>query len=246
MILLSGCVSAPSKGGTTAVGQEQEPDEPPEPEAMEVSKLSYALRGSEDDFRKCLMQAISARGKVETQFRVTTAGDVVGARVLSSSLHNESAESCLIRELMEQRLGPQATETVNRYTFVFRLTDPLTQKERKARLRKADSNTESALAVLPASQGTIDLAHIADIAQARYPLYAHCYRDSIRRRGESRGLVRFTLHIDEGGRVAEVKDDGSVLPDPYAVDCVAEAFYLMRFDPPQGPDAVVRYSLELQ
>ena len=225
--------------------QTEESDDPPEREAMDPAKLSYALRGSEDDFRKCFMRAMDSRGAVATRFSVDASGTVTNARVTTTDITNAGVNQCLIDELRSQKFGTQPTLTDNSYTFVFRLTEPLSEHERKHRLKKADREHE-ALKLLPESKGTIDLGHVADIVQARYPLYAHCYRDSIRRRGESRGLVRFRLHIDATGHVSEVEDEGSVLPDPFAVDCMAEAFCLMSFNAPDGPGAVVRYSMELQ
>jgi hypothetical protein len=213
---------------------------------MDPDKLSYAMRGSEDDFRKCLMKSMGSRGTVATQFRVAQTGQVSGARVLGGSIQNESVTNCLVQELLAQNFSGQREETNNQYTFVFRLTDPLDQQQRRNLLKRADRNSNEALKLMPGSKGDIDLNHVADVVQARYPVYAHCYRDSIRRRGESKGLVRFILHIDPSGRVESIDDDGSVMPDPYAVDCMAEGFYLMTFDPPLGGPASVRYSLHLE
>ncbi len=213
---------------------------------MEPDKLSYALRGSEDDFRKCLMRAMGSRGTVETELSVHLSGNVTSARVVGGSIKDASVANCLIDKLKSVRFSPQRTPSLNRYTFVFRLTDPLSKKERDKRLYLIDVRTNEALKVMKGSSGDIDLNHVAGVAQARYPLYAHCYRDSIKRRGQSRGVLRILLDIDAEGRVRGVEDDGSVMPDPYAVDCMAEAFYLMSFDPPTGGPVRVRYTIELE
>lgn len=244
-IVLLACSSSQTKGATPEGGPDSASDDPPEREAMDAAKLSYALRGSEDDFRKCFMRSMDSRGAVAARFSVDANGDVTGARVTETSIENAGVNQCLLDELLTQSFGAQSAPTDNSFTFVFRLTDPLSEQDRKHLLKKADREHE-ALKIMPESKGSIDLGHVAEVVQARYPLYAHCYRDSIRRRGESRGLVRFRLHIDATGRVSEIEDEGSVLPDPFAVDCMAEAFYLMHFDAPDGPGAVVRYSMELQ
>ena len=52
--------------------------------------------------------------------------------------------------------------------------------------------------------------------------------------------------LDEEGRLAQAEDAGSLMPDPFAVDCMTEAFYAMDFPKPQGGPATVRYHLELE
>jgi len=222
------------------------PDEPKVPSSMDVAQLSYALRGSEDTFRKCFMRSTNSRGRVSAQFGVQLDGSVRGVRIVESDVTDSGVQQCLVDELTRQRFSSQATVSHNRYTFYFRLTDPLNKQQRKKLLKEADRHAEEAVKLLPESKGTIDLDHVSEIVQARYPLYAHCYRDSILRRGESRGVIRFKIHIDAEGLVSRLEDAGSVMPDPYAVDCMAEGFSLMQFKPPQGPDALVRFSMELQ
>jgi hypothetical protein len=41
-----------------------------------------------------------------------------------------------------------------------------------------------------------------------------------------------------------VQDAGSVLPDPFAVDCMAEAFYAIDFPKPKGGAVIIRYGLD--
>jgi hypothetical protein len=242
---LSSCTGA--KGPARSPEKTQEiGEELPERTAMDPAKLSYALRGQEDSFRKCLMRAIDRRGKVTLRFGVDSAGAVNDTQVSHSTIAHAAVEQCLMTELSSVKFGPQATATENSFTFVFRLTEPLNENTRKRLLKQADKEAPDAIKLLPASRGTMDLDHIAEIVQARYPLYAHCYRDSILRRGESRGVVRFRLHIDSTGKVAELEDAGSVLPDPFAVDCMAEAFYLMEFEPPTDGPVVLRYSMGLE
>jgi len=246
-LLLFGCGAAPAespKPVEEAPTQEAAPA--PRLERMDTVRLSYALRGSEEGFRKCFMRSMESRGKVNVQFTVDNAGSVHGAQVLESSLGQHQVEQCLVDQLHELEFGNQSTPSVNRFTFVFRLTDPLSEKQRKALLQKAKRQSGEALKILPESKGTIDLNHVAEVVQAGYPLYAHCYRDSIQRRGESRGVVRFQLHINETGSVFDLKDEGSIMPDPFAVDCMAEAFYLMQFDAPNQGPTTLRYTMELE
>lgn len=213
---------------------------------MEATKVSYSMRGNEEDYRKCFMRAISRRGAVSLAFAVDTEGTVEHTRVLWSSIENETVEACLVERMNKQRFGTQREPAAGTWTFVFRLTDPITDEEREERLEKADEAERKAFELLPESSGTIDPAHLDEMVQLRYPLYAHCYRDSIRRRGESRGLLRLKLQIDEKGRLTSLQDAGSVLPDPFAVDCMAEAFYAIDYPKPVGGPVTVRYGLDFE
>ncbi len=213
---------------------------------LDARKISYAMRGNEDDYRKCFMQSIGSRGYVTLEFSVNERGEVESADVEQSSIGKEGVSACLIQRMKEQRFGEQSERGRGRWTFVFNLTDPISEKERKEMLEEADKRNESSFQLLPESQGTIDAGRVDEIVQVNYPLYAHCYRDSIRRRGESRGLLRLRLQIDESGRLVHVDDAGSVLPDPYAVDCMAEAFFSMEFPKPTGGPVSIRYGVDFE
>lgn len=213
---------------------------------LDPKKISFAMRGNEDTFRKCFMQSIGSRGFVSLRFNVNERGAVESTSVERSSIGKESVGACLVLRMGDQLFGEQPEPTLGRWTFVFNLTDPIDEKERKALLRESDRKGENSFQLLPESQGTIDAGRVDEIVQVNYPLYAHCYRDSIRRRGESRGLLRLHLQIDKEGHLIHVDDAGSVLPDPYAVDCMAEAFFSMNFPPPSGGDALIKYGIDFE
>jgi hypothetical protein len=216
----------------------------PERAELEATKVSYSMRGNEEDYRKCFMRAISQRGAVSLAFAVDAEGAVEQTEVLWSSIGNEIVEQCLMERMKQQRFGSRQEPARGKWTFVFRLSDPITDEEREELLEKAEDGNENSFELLSESSGTIDARHLDEMVQLRYPLYAHCYRDSIRRRGESRGLLRLRLQIDESGRLTSVQDAGSVLPDPFAVDCMAEAFYAIDFPKPKGGPVIIRYGLD--
>jgi len=215
-------------------------------QVLEARKISYAMRGNEDVYRKCFMQSIGSRGAVTLHFTVDTRGGVEDASVAWSSLGKPSVGECLVSRFLEQKFGELPHPAEGRWTFVFNLTDPIDDKQRENLLKKADADQRNSYELLPESRGTINAGSVDEIVQVNYPLYAHCYRDSIRRRGESRGLLRLRLHIDENGRLTDIDDAGSVLPDPYAVDCMAEAFFAMDFPSPTGGPVLIRYGLDFQ
>lgn len=250
-LLLSNCFFVLAAcGGTASQGSKSPPspsrsssDDRPE---LDAKKISFAMRGNEDDFRKCFMQSIGSRGFVSLRFKVDERGAVESSKVESSSIEKESVGDCLVLRMNNQLFGEQQEPTEGRWTFVFNLTDPIEEKERTALLKKSDRRAENSFELLEGSRGTIDAGKLDEIVQVNYPLYAHCYRDSIRRRGESRGLLRLRLQIDGDGRLVHVDDAGSVLPDPYAVDCMAEAFFAMQLPTPSGGEVLVKYGIDFE
>jgi TonB family protein len=211
---------------------------------LDPAKVSYFLRGSEETFRKCFMRSMGSRGAVAVRFVVEPTGSLSQATVVWSTIGSPLVDECLLEHVRAQRFGEASQKLEASWTFVFRLSDPIDDAQREKLLKEADAQEHDALRILPRSSGTIEANQVHEIVQARYPLYAHCYRDSIGRRGESRGLVRFELDIDEQGQPRRVQDAGSILPDAFAVDCVAEAFYAMRFPKPSGGAVAVEVALE--
>jgi hypothetical protein len=192
------------------------------------------------------MQSIGSRGFVSLKFQTDERGAVESTTVEYSNIGKPSVGACLVERMNDQLFGEQSQPLEGSWTFVFNLTDPIDEKERDELIELADKRAENSFQLLPESTGTIEAGRVDEIVQVNYPLYAHCYRDSIRRRGESRGLLRLRLLIDERGRLTHVDDAGSILPDPYAVDCVAEAFFAMNFPQPSGGEVLIKYGVDFQ
>lgn len=243
LVLLSACGGTSAKKAKSADSEVAESAARPE---LEPKRISFALRGNEDDFRKCFMQSIGSRGFVSLRFKIDSRGAVEATTIEHSTIGKESVDACLKERMNNQLFGEQSQPAEGRWTFVFNLTDPIDERERDELLEDAERKRENSFQLLPESQGTIDAAKLDEVVQVNYPLYAHCYRDSIRRRGESRGLLRLRLHIDDAGRLTHVDDAGSVLPDPYAVDCMAEAFFAMSFPVPEGGEVLIRYGIDFE
>lgn len=244
LISLSACSKQPESSPPPATPLASSPE--PATVELEAAEVSRAMRGNEDDYRKCFLRAVSRRGAVQLQFSVDQGGQVQEAELTKSSVGAPHVEQCLLERLREQRFGQRSQPARGRWTFVFRLSDPIAAEERDALLDASAEDARNPYELVPSSEGTIDAGKVDEMIQVRYPLYAHCYRDSIRRRGESRGIVRFRLDIDEGGAVTEIQDDGSVLPDAFAVDCMAEAFYAIDFPRPTGGPVSIRVGLNFE
>lgn len=218
-----------------------------ERQQLEPTRIVYAMGSDVDEYRKCFMRAFQSPGLVETRFEVDSRGVVEDVTVVRSTIDKDYVPECLKERLQEQRFGEIGSPAQGSWTFVYRLTEKIDEDEREELLeRDAKERHGPAIAIAPESSGKLDPGDIEDATLAGYPLYAHCYRDSIQRRGESRGVLSLRLSIDERGRLTNIEDAGSILPDPFAVDCIAEAFYALEFPAPQGGRVVANYRLELE
>jgi hypothetical protein len=203
------------------------------------------MRGSEDDYRRCFMRAMNERGIVETEFEVGSRGEVVGLEVVRSTIGRTDVAECLADEMRKRRFESDGRYAKGRWTCVFRLTDPIEKKEYEKRLEiESERQDAEGVVVDAASRGQLAVERIEETVTAAYPLFARCYRDAISRSGRAGGILRLRLVIGAEGRLVELGDAGTVLPDPYAVDCIAESFYAMRFPEPSGGPVQANYRLE--
>lgn len=247
--LASPLVLACSKKTSTgaAAPPPSESPEVVERQQLQPAQIVYAMGSDVEEYRKCFMRAFRSPGLVETRFDIDHRGVVEDVTVVRSTIDKVYVPECLKERLLQQRFGELGSPSHGSWTFVYRLTEKIDEDEREALLeRHAKERHGPAIAIAPESSGQLHPGDIEDATLAGYPLYAHCYRDSIQRRGESRGILSLRLSIDEQGRLTNIEDAGSILPDPFAVDCIAEAFYALEFPAPQGGRVEANYRLELE
>ncbi len=214
---------------------------------LEPLQVVIAMRGEEKRYRKCFIRAMSERGVVQTHFDVDADGAVERVVVDRNTLGRDDVAECLTTHLKEQTFKATGEPAQGRWTFVFRLIDPIEPKKLAQRLR-----TEKKLAkdggvrIEPSSTGKVDPSDIENTTLAGVQLFARCYRDAIQRREQPSGILRFRLVIDEEGHLRELDDAGTLLPDPFAVDCIAEGFYALDFPKPEGGSVEAHYRLDFE
>ncbi|HSC89691.1 MAG TPA: AgmX/PglI C-terminal domain-containing protein [Polyangiaceae bacterium] len=251
-IFLSCAVTACGGGASTQAPSAVAPV-PSERARLEPNKIVYAMRGHERDFRICFMRSPQTRGTVKVAFDVNDQGVVEGSRVVGSTLQASAVESCLLERTDELRFGSLRAPQQGEWTFVFRLVEPMEDREKQAfvdRKQKAsraevDANAEQDQPSVVIESGSLEVHQIEETVEVGFPLFARCYRDALNRRDRLGGSVKFRLDIDEQGRVQRLSDVGSEMPDPLAVDCIAEGFYAMNFPVPSSGSASALYRLEL-
>jgi hypothetical protein len=241
------CASEP-----TPQAKSVESIDPPTPsfarrEQLEAEKVWFALRGSENDFRKCFMRSMNSRGLVETRFEMSDRGEVEKVEALRSTIDRKDVVDCVEQRLLAHNFGLQDGPKWGKWTFVFRLAEAIPDSKYKARLqRERHREPLDGVVVDPSSPGTLDPGRIEGRVAVKYPLFAGCYRASLDRRGRFQGVLRLRLDIDARGSVLNVQDGGSVMPDPFAIDCIAEGFYAMEFPKPELGAVHVRYRLDFE
>lgn len=236
-----------------------EPRRAVEPVPLAPTKIVFAMGGIENDFRKCFFRNPSDRGTLRVRWDADTSGVVTDAQVVSSTLTTPAIETCLVERVSELRFGRLEEPSRGEWVFVFRLVSPQESKptttktgrgkaaranQRKAK-SVADDEDGDSIALASDSVGFLDPGRIANVVEAGLPLFARCYRAGLSRHEALSGNVRFRFVIGESGRVESIADRGSDLPDPFAVDCVAEGFYALEFPRPEGGPVSVDYRIRL-
>ncbi len=247
---LLGCAGAPPE--REAQAPESTPvAAAPRPSVTELdpARVVFAMQDNESELRKCFFRAPSASGFVRIGFQVDKLGAVQEVAVRHSTIGNSDVEDCLRSRVGELRFGELESAAKAEWTYVYRLAEPFSEKEKKTlkkeRKRKQKKrDAEPGVVIDPSSSGSIEPDKIEQVVQAKFPLFAHCYRDGIERNNSLKGWLRLRFVIDANGRVENVLDGDSDLPDRRVVDCVAESFYALKFPAPHGSVRVL-YRVDL-
>jgi hypothetical protein len=251
-LVLSGC------GGSTPSPESADDQErtipaagkePPSPkDELTASEIVNKLRGNETDVRRCFFANPSARGTLSLTWNVNSQGRVEHLKRERSTLSEPRIEQCLAEKLSDLHFDPREKPARARWTFVFRLVEPL--KDRSGHLKKLSKrdrdraeDQDQGVQLEKGSPGSLDLAAVDDVVESGFPLFARCYRDGVQRNSNLDGAVRLRFVVGESGHVTTVEDGGSDLTDRQVIDCVAEGFYALHFPEPARGDAHLVYRI---
>jgi hypothetical protein len=221
-----------------------------EVEALEPARVVNAMRNNELEIRKCFFRAPSSSGIVRIGWLVDKTGVVLNPAVRDSTIQNAEVERCLTSKVGELRFGELSQVGKAEWTYVYRLAEPMTEKQKKLaakkRKRQRASDDLPGVVIDPSSPGSIDPDKIDEIVHAGYRLFARCYRDGFDRDTRLEGSIVLRFVIGESGRVTKILDGSSDLPDRRVIDCVAESFYALEFPRSPKGEVKVTYRLELE
>jgi hypothetical protein len=254
----SEAVHPPAKAPSTpAVVVEQGPAAPMPPE-----QVLFSLRGKESSARRCFENPSPQRGFVRVGFRIGTSGNVQDPEVEHATVTEPSVATCLTQFVSDLHFDPQAAPTPASWTFVYGVGDPqiLVDAEKRAKVHRKNGKARRGFEKPQGkrargrnrgpvfdrdSQGSLPRERLESVVEAGFSLYAHCLREGVGRNRYLSGRVLLHFAIDAAGRVSEVSDGGSDLPDLDAIDCVAQGFYALRFPAPDGGPVGVTYPILL-
>lgn len=229
---------------TPAAGQEA----PPPKDELTAGEIVIKLRGNETDIRRCFFANPSARGSLSLGWNVNSEGRIERLKRERSTLSDPRVEQCLAEKLHDVRFDPREKPGHARWTFVFRLVEPL--KDRAGHVKKPNKrdrdraeDQDQGVQLEKGSPGSLDLAAVDNVVESGFPLFARCYRDGVQRNSNLDGAVRLRFVVGESGHVTTVEDGGSDLTDRQVIDCVAEGFYALHFPEPARGDAHLVYRI---
>ena len=180
---------------------------------------------------------------------VDAEGLVHGVKSELSTIGDRRVEGCLAERLAELKFGALASPASARWAFVFQLVEnPETlvdrdKKKKKKKKKKMHVDDEPGVTIDPSSPGSLGTDAVDRVVEGGYPLFARCYRDGVSRNNELAGSLRLRFIVGENGRVESLSDGGSDLNDRQVVDCVAEAFFSLRFPEPKNGHVQVVYRI---
>ncbi len=219
-------------------------------DSLEPARVVNAMRSNELELRKCFFRAPSSSGFVRIGWLVDKTGVVQNPAVEDSTIRNSEVESCLTSRVGELRFGELSQAGKAEWTYVYRLAEPMTEKQKKSAAKKrkkedADGEEQPGVVIDPSSPGSIDPDEIHETIHAGYRLFARCYRDGFDRDTSLTGSIVFRFVIGENGRITRILDGASDLPDRRVIDCVAESFYALEFPTSPSGEVKVTYRLRL-
>jgi hypothetical protein len=230
---------------------------------MPAEHVLFSLRGKEAGARDCFaLTEPPARGRVRVAWDIAQSGKVRAAAVAEANLDLNSAEpsvtECLTRFVTGLHFDAQAQPVRAEWTFVSGVADPqilvdaqkLAKKQRgkkgfTKRTGKSAQGRHAGPRIDAASRGRLPTERIESVAEAGFRLYAHCLREGLSHNTFLSGRVLLHFTIDTDGKVQDVTDAGSDLPDLNAIDCIAQGFYALSFPAPSGGPVGITYPIVL-
>ncbi|HLV20323.1 MAG TPA: AgmX/PglI C-terminal domain-containing protein [Polyangiaceae bacterium] len=256
VLAMVGCGGSTAKAPKSAATTKSErPKDAPVADPIDPGRIVFAMRGYEVGFRKCFFKSPRTPAKVKITWGIDRLGVSSGASVVSSSSNEPLVEECLVERVNELRFGELAMPASAEWTFVFRLANPAPEKQKAKRAKRRRSRgakqrpereaREPVEGTRILSGSGVEAEDVDGTIQAGARLFVRCYRDGVGRHERLVGTVRLRFQIGQQGRMTKIEDAGSELSDLFALDCVAESLYALKFKKPNVAPVQVLYGLQV-
>ncbi len=93
--------------------------------------------------------------------------------------------------------------------------------------------------------GRLPAAHVRQVVRDHFDDVRQCYANGVAKNANLRGKVILRFVIGRKGKVENVSDAGSDMPDPKVTNCVIDTFHKLQFDAPDSGIVIVVYPILL-
>src|SRR5882757_7140131 len=121
----TGCGGAPSAASADTEAAAARAAAAAPKDELSASEVVIKLRGNETDIRRCFFANPSARGSLSLSWNVNSEGRMEHLKRERSTLSDPRIEQCLGEKLYDVRFDPREKPAHARWTFVFRLVEPV-------------------------------------------------------------------------------------------------------------------------
>jgi hypothetical protein len=194
-------------------------------------------------------------GHLRARFVIDTDGDVASIDNAGSNLPDPVAR-CVLSEVADMTFPkPEGGSVTVLYPFVLEpdsASDGVPRSEASKTVRSASasgpasSSAPSSTAETKTASGRLPPDVIQRVVRDHYPAFRNCYEAGLTRNPNLKGRVSVAFVIGRDGKVTNVDDRGSDLPDPAVVRCVVSRFSSLIFPPPEGGIVTVVYPIMLE
>jgi hypothetical protein len=196
------------------------------------------LAQQRDEIGKCLTRS-GFDGVLQTAWDVDATGNAAALRSVEGDVPD-----CLSQLVTTRHFETRGKPATASWTFVRNL--PLAGGVRRpTHPPKHGAGRAGRSGARFDVSGRLDAAHVDDVVQGGFKMYAPCFRQGLTHDQRLHGKLALRFTVAESGEVARVEDAGSEFADHSVTDCAAEAFYALRFHPPRGGIVKVTYSVYL-
>lgn len=228
-------VSRPATARASLSGPSPSSSSSPVRGELSPKDVVFGLNLRDGGPRRCFEGQPDQPLRVRVRWEVDTKGQPHAVAAEAAEAPREVTR-CLEQWVEERTFSAGEGRSRAQWTFVSNAPKVDTAKRRRSAREQGASFEPS---------GRLSTWEVDSVVHAAFPLYGHCLRAGVNENSKLSGALVLRWTVDERGRVSDVVDAGSDLSSQRVIDCAAEAFYALRFDPPRSGAVEVTYPILL-